>query len=111
MRLVDIRDLFRAILPGAVFHYRADSIKRDKYIVWAEDNQSGASYADNKTKSITLQGTIDYFTKTEYDSLVNTIQKTMNDSKMTWRINSIQYEDDTKYFHHEWVWEVGQSIG
>jgi len=80
-----------------VSHYAAFE-QSDKYIVWAEDNQ-----ADLQEQAI--EGTIDYFTKTENDPNVKKIQDALN-GVCSWRLNSIQYEDETKLIHYEWTWEI-----
>ena len=109
MTLKQVKDLFLTITKNC-YHYHAWA-QPDKYIVWAEDGQADAVHSDNKMEIQVLQGTLDYFTKSEYDPLVNTIQQTMNSADMAWRLNSVQYEEDTKYIHYEWVWEVEQSVG
>ena len=110
MRLDEVRDVFLAVLPTATFHYSAWS-KPDQYIIWAEDGQSDGVYADNQMQIQVTEGTVDLFTKTEYDPVAGQIQQAMNGADMTWYKNSTQYEDDTGYIHHEWVWEVDNSVG
>ena len=54
-----------------------------------------------------LTGTIDYFTKTENDPVVQQIEDALDsDDGISWYLNSVQYEQDTGYIHYEWVWEV-----
>jgi nucleosome binding factor SPN SPT16 subunit len=53
-----------------------------------------------------MAGTIDYFTKTEFDPIVETIQEKLNSIDIAWRLNSVQYEKDTGYIHYEWAWEM-----
>ena len=89
-----------------VSHYNAVE-QPDKYIVWAEDGQADAVHGDNRMQTLALTGTVDYFTKTEYDANVQKIQKALSDAKIPWRLNSVQYEDETGYIHHEWVWQIG----
>jgi hypothetical protein len=99
---------FKAMLltiTSNVFHYQAYS-KLDKYIVWAEDSESDASYADDKKVDQITQGTIDYYTKLEFDPMVKSIQDKLTENEISWTLASVQYEEDTKYIHHEWLWEV-----
>lgn len=77
----------------------------DKYIVWAEDNQAASVWADGEMQSQAIEGTVDYFTKTENDPNVEKIQDALN-GVCSWRLNSIQYEDDTRFVHYEWVWGI-----
>lgn len=108
MKLEDIRDLMLTVVPN-VYHQEAWE-QPDKYIVWAEDGQGDDVHADGKKICRALQGTIDYFTKDEFDATVKEIEKAMNNSDMSWRLNSIQYEPDTGYTHYEWVWEVDEWL-
>lgn len=87
-----------------VGHYAVHK-QTEQYIVWAEDSQSGGVWSDDGTNLQTIQGTVDYYTKTEYDANVERIQAVM-DEVVSWRLNSIQHEDDTGYIHWEWVWEM-----
>lgn len=108
MNLQEFKTMLLTILPD-VYHYKAFS-KPDKYIVWAEDSESTSLYADNKKEEQAIQGTLDYFTKQEFDPIVLTIQNTLNKNEISWTLNSIQHEEDTKYTHYEWMWEV-DSLG
>lgn len=88
-----------------VSHYAAAK-QPDKYIVWAEDGQTDAVWADGSMQEQAIGGTIDYFTKTEYDLDVKKIQDALNTAGISYRLNSVQYETDTGYVHYEWVFEV-----
>jgi hypothetical protein len=110
MKLVEVKELFLLVLPEATFHHEAWS-KPDKYIVWAEDGAGDTVFADDKLEERAIEGTADYFTKTEYDPVVKQIEATMDNSEMSWRISSIQYEEETGYIHYEWIWQVGDEIG
>ena len=88
-----------------VSHYEALN-KTDKYIVWAEDSESSSLNADNKKEIQAIQGTIDYFTKKDNDTVVNEIQEALKAEKGSFYLNSVQYEEETGYIHYEWVWEV-----
>jgi len=101
MKQTDIRDALDT-LGVKVSHY---IIKKgpDKYIVWARDGEAGASHADNQKRMQLLEGTVDLFTKTEYDPLFEQIQQKFNDLRLAWRFSSEQYEEDTGYIHYEWI--------
>lgn len=109
MKLVDLRDLLLTITPDT-FHYHATK-KPDKYIVWAEDGPGNSEHADDHMTEQAIQGTIDYFTKTEFDPNFDLIQQKLNSADITWKLNSIQHEEKTGYIHYEWVWEVENSLG
>ena len=105
--LKKIRDALLTVGPS-VFHCQAFH-KPEQYIVWAEDGDGANVWADDTCTLQSLQGTTDYFTRTEFDPAVDAIQAALNNAEVIWRYNSVQYEQDTGYFHHEWVWEVTVS--
>lgn len=104
MKLQDLRDLLLAVTPN-VFHYDASG-QTGNYIVWAEDGEGASGHADGQKTTQVIQGTIDYFTRTEFDPVVDEIQDKLNSVDIAWRLNSIQHEKDTGYIHFEWVWEM-----
>lgn len=104
MTLDDLKNALLTVTDN-VGHYEAFE-KTDQFIVWAEDGEAGSGHADNHKTTQVLTGTIDYFTKTENDPNFAAIQAALNSLDIGWRLNSIQYEDDTKYIHYEWVWEM-----
>ena len=104
MTLQEIRDLLLTITPN-VFHYFASG-QTGNYIVWAEDSEGDSIHADDGKTEQVIQGTIDYFTKTENDPVVTQIQDKLTENEISWRLNSVQYEQDTGYIHYEWVFEV-----
>ena len=105
MTLQGIRDLLLNIGPP-VFHYFASG-QTGNYIVWAEDSEGDSLHADGRKTEQVTQGTIDYFTKTEYDPVVKQIEdKLDSQDELAWKLNSIQREQDTGYIHYEWVWEM-----
>lgn len=91
-----------------VYHYKAQK-QEGNYIVWSEDSGGENSWADDVCTYQAVSGTIDYFTKTEYDPMVEQIQAALNTGDIVWQLNSVQYEDDTKYMHYEWEWEVSDG--
>lgn len=100
-----IRDTLLKVSDN-VGHYEAVE-KNDKYIVWAEDSEGSSVEGDNRKENQSIQGTIDYFTRTEFDPMVDDIQEALIDAEISFYLNSVQYEDETKYIHYEWVWDVG----
>lgn len=92
-----------------VSHYKAMN-QTDKYIVWAEDSEGDSVEGDDRKINQSIQGTIDYFTKEEFDSNVDKIQDALKDSCISFYLNSVQFEgvDDggAGFIHYEWVFEV-----
>ena len=104
MTFEDIKTALLSVTQN-VFHFDATGAEGD-YIVWAEDGQAGTGHGDNRMTTQVIQGTIDYFTKIEYDPAFGQIQSALNNLGIAWKLNSTQYEEDTGYIHYEWVWEM-----
>lgn len=105
--LSKIRKVKEALLTVSknVGHYKAMKVD-DHYIVWAEDAEGSAQGADNQKEEYSIQGTVDYFTKSDMDEMVEAIPEALNNAGIAFYLNSVQYEDETDYIHYEWVWEV-----
>lgn len=104
MQLVDIKNALLTV--GVPIKHYDGTGTTGNYIVWSEDGSAGSVWADGKMKEQTITGTVDYFTKTEYDPNFAEIQTALDSIGLSYRLNSIQYEPLTKYIHTEWVWEV-----
>ena len=100
-----IRDTLLKVTDN-VGHYEAVE-KTDQYIVWAEDTEGSSVKGDNRKTNQSIQGTIDYFTRTEFDPVADDIPEALIDAGILFYLNSVQYEEETKYIHYQWVWEVG----
>ena len=87
-------------------HFQAFEAMNPPWIVWAEDNEYNSLEADDYKVGQTLEGTIDLFTKNEADPLFNAIQDALNADKIYFRLNSVQYEDETELIHYEWIWRI-----
>lgn len=76
----------------------------DKYIVFAEDSRND-THADGTPISKIISGTIDYFTKSYNDPKAEEIEAVIESLGIPYDFNSLQYEEDTGFYHHEWVFE------
>lgn len=75
------------------------------FTVWAEDGEDGSFDANNHKQEQQIHGTIDYFTKTEWDPVVDAIQEYLNTLEgWGWNLLSVQHEDETGLIHYEWEW-------
>ena len=104
MQLNDIKNALLTVTT-AVKHYDGTGTTGN-YIVWAEDGQGDSICADGLMQEQATTGTIDYFTKLEYDPNFGKIQAALKAIGVSYRWQSTQYETDTKYIHHEWSFEV-----
>ena len=88
-----------------VGHYEALK-KDDRYIIWAEDGSGDKLGTDNMVGYQAIQGTIDFYTKSENDPYVEEIQEALRNARICFYLNSVQREDLAKTIHYEWVFEV-----
>lgn len=103
-KLKHIRDIL-ITCSDKVYHYDAPK-GLQKYIVWAEDGEGNPLELDNNKLERVITGTIDLFTKNEYDELIDKIQDALNKNCISFNLNSVQYEDETGYIHYEWRFEI-----
>lgn len=80
-------------------------LKSDRYFVWQEDGSNDLP-ADNSHAEGAVTGTTDLYTKMEFDPWADALGESLSAYGIAWELSSIQYEDDTGFFHYEWAWEV-----
>ena len=83
----------------------AQRMKSSRYFVWQEDGTNDFE-AGNIHAEQAVTGTTDLFTKQEFDPWKEDFEQSLNQNGLAWYLNSVQYEDDTGFWHYEWVWEV-----
>lgn len=98
-----VRDALASIEGLKCYHLFKPASVTAPYAVWQEDSEGNSHYSDNVKSEQVLQATIDYFTKSEYDTMTDSIQTALNKAQLSWYLNSFQYEDETKLLHYEWV--------
>ena len=86
------------------YHYWRPKLSAP-FLVWAEDGDN-AAWADDQIIEQAITGTTDYFTQEEFDPAIDAIQNANISLGIAWRLNSVQYEEDTSLIHYEWTWEV-----
>ena len=105
MRFDALRDALLTV-TSKCYHFAPPQNVTGAYIVWAEDNQADAIWADGQMQEQAIEGTVDYYTKTDGDTKVDAIQAALGVAGVAWRLNSIQHERETGYIHHEWTWQL-----
>jgi hypothetical protein len=85
-----------------VYHYTAPDKTEAPYFIWAEDDRVDLT-AGNIHAEKAWQGTIDLYTHTEFDVRIDYVESLL-DANFIWRLESVQYEEDTGLIHYEWVW-------
>lgn len=106
MKLAKIENALASIEGLKVYHYLRPQLKAP-FCVWAEDGENSSLEADLHKEEQALSGTVDLFTKTEYDPLNDEIQSALNTiENCAWALSSVQYEDDTELIHYEWEFNI-----
>lgn len=106
-RLEPIGEMLAGITDYAYHYWRSTPKGVTQYIIWAEDEEATSINGNNAKLQQGIHGTIDYFTKTEYDSVVDSIQEGLEGlENVGWRLNSTQFEEETNFIHHEWEFWV-----
>ena len=101
-----VRDALASVEGLKCYHLKKPASINAPYAVWQEDGEGTSHYSDNTKSEQVLQLTIDYFTKSEYDTMTDSIQEALNCEDISWTLNSFQYEDETKLLHYEWLVKV-----
>lgn len=105
-KIKKIHTALNSIQFDHIYHYDASTSSSNRYIVWQEEAQADSNYLNNNLEEQTVQGSIDFYTKTEFDDLADEIQKTLVAHSIAFSLFAIQYEKETGYIHYTWNWEV-----
>lgn len=104
-RLKAIRDALTP-LTANVYHYWRPKMEAP-YIVWQETTEGTSFDADNHKAEQTISGTVDLYTKTEYDPLFDSIQEALQGIEaLSWRFTDAVFEDETGLIHQSWEWTI-----
>lgn len=94
-----------AALTTNCYHYFRP-VQKFPAIIWAETGEENSFHADNGKAEQRIVGTVDCFTRTEFDSLLDDIQGAFEALGLTWKLDAVQYETETKLIHYSWTWGV-----
>ena len=102
-KLNTLAGMYAAVEGLACYHYWRPRLDAP-FLVWAEDSGDNLQ-AGNHAIAQALHGTTDYFTHTENDPMIDAVQEAQNGlDGLYWRLNSVQYEEETGLIHYEWDW-------
>lgn len=105
-KIVKIKDALTSIENLKVYHYWRPRLQAP-FCVWAEDSEGNSIHTNNHKSEQVIRGTIDYFTRDEFDEMVENIQNALNTTEdVGWQLLSVQFEDETNLIHYEWEFEV-----
>jgi len=91
-----------------VYHYWRPHMTAP-FVVWAEDGEANSLDADDRKQEQVLTGYVDFYTRTEFDTIADKIQTALfglQSIPFVWRLEAVDYEDDTNLIHYQWTWEV-----
>lgn len=80
-------------------------LNSERYFVWQEERGDDFE-ANGRHAERGMSGTTDLFSKQEFDPWKDAFEAQLNASKLSWYLNSVQFEEDTGFWHWEWVWSV-----
>lgn len=103
--LTDFYTGLNTIKGVEVYHYEAAEDYALPYIVWAEEGEDDSFSANNKKEEQTIQGSVDFFTQTEFDPIVDDIQDVLNELGGFY-LEAVQFEENTKLIHYTWKWSL-----
>lgn len=107
-KLEQIGTALAAALPNVYHYYRPQM--QEPYCVWAEDGETNALDADNQKQEQVVGGYVDYYTRTEYDPALDTVQGVLlglqGKLPFGWALSSVDFEDETNLIHYQWSWQV-----
>ena len=111
--MISLNDRLRTIAEAfgfalaETYHYEKPPKVRAPYAVWAEDGEPDSFAGDGLKHEQAISGTLDFYTLTEFDPLVDELQDVLAAQfGASWSLNSVQYEDETKLIHYSWDWEA-----
>lgn len=91
-----------AVTP-AVSHGKR--LKSERYFVWTEEGREDFE-ADGRHAEKGQRGRTSLYTKVEFDPWKEAFEKSLNANGFSWRLSSTQFEEDTGFWHYEWIWGV-----
>lgn len=104
--LLKIKEALTSIDGLKVYHYWHTRMEAP-FCVWAEDSEGSSLWSSNHKKEQVITGTVDYYTKTEFDPIVDEIQNALNSVEVLgWSLDSVLFEDETNLIHYTWSWEI-----
>lgn len=98
-------------LKGIVFHDYAPSRQAEPYLVWYEESEDSALEANNIKQEQAIAGYVEYYTKTEFDPIVDDIQEALNGiTGLSWKLASRIAGDpvnaENSDIHYTWTWSM-----
>lgn len=100
VRLEELAEEFR-LVSDVIHHYKRVETEAP-FGVWAEQYEENSNYADNQKTEFGIHIQLDYYTKTEFDPVIDAIQNYMTGKGYAWNLDSVLFEDETNLIHYTW---------
>lgn len=94
-----------------VYHDDAVSRADFPYLVWSEIAEDESLNAENRKQEQSITGTVNYYTMTEFDPIVDMIQSVLNDIEgLSWSFDSrTPYDpafEGNNVITYSWTWRL-----
>lgn len=90
------------LIPFAAYGW--DHAPAGTYGVVSLEGQEESLPGDDRINAQSIRGSIDLYVKGVGTDAPQAVQDAIN-GVVAWRLNSVQYEDDTGLVHWEWIFE------
>ncbi len=90
-------------VTDAVSH--AQRLQSERYFVWMEDGANDL-VADGRHVERAVTGVTDLYSKTEFDPWADALEESFDRAGISWSLQSVDYEEETGFYHWSWDWEV-----
>lgn len=104
-KLQAVARLFDSIEGLKVYHYwRSDILKSTPFLVWTEKGERTEYEADDKKRLQYINLYFDYFTRDEFDPMIDIIQNVVNSSDVikVWTLSDAGYDPETNLVNYSW---------
>lgn len=91
-----------ATIGSNVYHHFSPQGAGIPRIVWAEYYREDL-IADNVHAQTAWEISVNVYTKSETEAMIATLEAKLNAIECGWRLDSVQYEDDTGLLHYEYI--------
>lgn len=95
---------FSAVTQNCYHYWRPKM--RPPFLVWQENGEGDDFGANNRKAERQISGSLHYFTKMEYDPVVDAAESLLEEKANGWALESVQYEEETNLIHYQWTWTV-----
>lgn len=80
-------------------------LQSERYFVWQEQGANDL-VAENRHQERTTMGASDLYSKQEFDPWAEQLEESLSDHGISWSLVSVDYEEETGFWHWSWDWEV-----